>query len=166
MEVQVFNGKEWETLSEKQFKDYYYTYVYCEKTNNYAGQHIGFLHNRCAISLYSHYDFCCGLREIGDISIPSSTDVSEFREKFISLVESNIVFKNVGALTYTRTKDRNNINLQDDTVVEFIEEWPGASKGHWFFNPNSGNMVQQWTLPINQSKQHDYDDDCEEEDGE
>jgi hypothetical protein len=118
------------------------------------------------VAMYSMYLFCCGMREIGSIWISRGVNVEKFREEFINLLQADYNYGTIGSLTYTRTKYGSNYNLQSNEVVRFIEEWPGASAGAWWYNPNSGNMVQQWTLPLNQPSKDTVEDDMYEEDEE
>jgi hypothetical protein len=118
------------------------------------------------VAMHSMYLFCCGMREIGSIWIRPNVNVEKFREEFINLLQADYNYGTIGALTYTRTKNSSNYNWQSNEVVRFIEEWPGASAGAWWYNPNSGNMVQQWTLPLNQPSKDTVEDDMYEEDEE
>lgn len=107
------------------------------------------------------YPFCCGLREIGKAYSErlKLDDVEEARNKVIDFLKACTVFHSIGALTFTCIKDIDGEPLQEESLVAFIEDWPGASAGNWWYNPNSGNMVRQWTLPINQGKKGRYQED-------
>jgi hypothetical protein len=120
--------------------------------------------NGLSLKIQPAYDFCCGVREFGQLYISSRGNVPELRAAFIEAVEKSPLFRNIGALTYTRTKAAAGYSLQDTKEVEFIEQWPGASSGDWFYNPNSGNFVQQWTLPVNQDMQNQQEEEDEPDD--
>ena len=126
-------------------------WVYHATTGDYLGRFLSISGGNITLRMYSMYLFCCGLREIGSIHISYGADVEKIRNEFLQLLKTGEYY-NIGALTYTRTKDGTDFELQTKEVIEFIEKWPGASAGGWFYNPNSGNMVQQWTLPVNQGR--------------
>ena len=142
-----------------------------EKVWFYLAEHNTYLKKsvRCTddcgfqLQIMPAYDFCCGLREFGQLFITSRGNVPELRAAFIEAVEESPLFTNIGALTYTRTLAASGLHLQSTKEIEFIEQWPGASSGNWFYNPNSGNMVQQWTLPVRQN-QLEEDFPCEADD--
>ena len=101
------------------------------------------------------YKQCCGLREIGTfaynytkIFINSIPEVIEAIKKAFS---TSLLFGNIGALTYTLVKNQSD-EYVDNKAAAFVKAWPGASAGDWWYNPNSGNFVQIWTLPINQDR--------------
>jgi len=124
----------------------------------------------CSFNLQPGYDFCCGLREFGalDISWQSSVKI----EDLIALLQKEFkencsVMLNVGALTYTEVNNASG-NLVYEKASELVNAWPGGSVGEWWYNPNSGNYVRIWTLPINQHRvnQPDEDEEYDEEDDE
>jgi hypothetical protein len=143
-------------------------WYYAEEHNTYVKKPVTCEHEGFSLRIMPAYDFCCGVREFGQLFISSSGNVPELRVAFIKAVEKSPLFRNIGALTYTRTRTTTGFNIQDYKEVEFIEQWPGASSGDWFYNPNSSNFVQQWTLPVNQHMQKqreegNYDEEEEDE---
>lgn len=114
------------------------------------------------LTIQTGYDFCCGLREFGELCIFG--DIEEGREELIKdLQRYKDIFRFIGALTYTQVRTKEGDSYSGESVDEFIETWPEASCGDWFFNPNSGNTVRIWTLPITVIKKYRYADDEDEE---
>ena len=110
------------------------------------------------------YRQCCGLREIGTFVYSHSQNFSANVLEIIKTIQeafskSNL-FCNIGALTYTLVKNPNG-HYGDHNAAEFVKAWPGGSAGDWWYNPNSRNHVQIWTLPINQDRQNAVEDDDE-----
>ena len=124
----------------------------------------------CSFTLQPGYDCCCGLREFGSFDIRRQSHVKikdiitllqkEFKENCAAMY-------NVGALTYTEVKSPSGTLVYED-ASELVNAWPGGSVGEWWYNPNSGNYVRIWTLPINQHRANnpDEDEDLYEEDEE
>lgn len=114
------------------------------------------------LTIQTGYDFCCGLREFGEVYIFG--DIEKGREELIKdLQRYQDIFRFIGALTYTQVRDSRGNSYSGESVDEFIETWPEASCGSWFFNPNSGNTVRIWTLPITEIKNYRWAEDEDEE---
>lgn len=124
----------------------------------------------CSFTLQPGYDYCCGLREFGSFEISWKSQVTI--EDVITLLQKEFkenctAMYNVGALTYTEVKYASG-TLVYESASKLVNAWPGGSAGEWWYNPNSGNYVRIWTLPINQHRatQPDEDEDMYEEDEE
>jgi hypothetical protein len=104
------------------------------------------------------YRQCCGLREIGCFEFVSNPNYKEIIETIIDAFSKGIITSDIGALTYTLVR-YNEDYYQDKKAALLMQAWPGASAGDWWYNPNSGNEVQIWTLPINQDRQNAVEDD-------
>ena len=124
----------------------------------------------CSFILQPGYDCCCGLREFGSFDIPWKSRVTI--EDVITLLQKEFkenctAMYNVGALTYTEVKFTSG-TLVYESASKLVNAWPGGSAGEWWYNPNSGNYVRIWTLPINQHRANnpDEDEDLYEEDEE
>jgi hypothetical protein len=110
--------------------------------NEMMGRYLNISNDDFSVRMYSMYQFCCGLREIGNIYVYGNP--AKIREEFITYLQ-NSIYEYIGALTYTRTKTTNGIDLQEEKVIAFIEEWPGATAGGsttptqaiWFSNGRS-----------------------------
>jgi hypothetical protein len=119
-----------------------------------------------AFNIDPMYRQCCGLREIGTFDYGYRQKFSASVPEIIKTIqkafaESNL-FSNIGALTYTLVKYPYD-QYVDDKAAEFVKAWPGATTGDWWYNPNSGNHVQIWTLPINQDRQNEIEGDDKQE---
>lgn len=117
-----------------------------------------------SFTLAGHYQFCCGLRELGHLEVSDVEDMPAL----VSFLHDNLckgIYEHIGALTYTEVKDPDDRFRFGEEVNTFLNCWPKGNAGPWWFNPNSGNMVRIWTLPINQHKLTDYieEEDWEEE---
>jgi len=112
------------------------------------------------------YTQCCGLREIGNFAVYNGhkypVDAKEIVNTICDDFKYGALTECVGALTYTLVKDGFG-NFNEPTAALIMQAWPGASAGDWWYNPNSGNHVQIWTLPINQDRQNALEDDDEQE---
>lgn len=101
------------------------------------------------------YKQCCGLREIGTFAYSyTKSFINSIPEVIVAIEKAfsaSQLFCNIGALTYTLVKNQSD-EYVDNKAAEFVKAWPGASAGDWWYNPNSGNFVQIWTLPINQDR--------------
>ena len=122
--------------------------------------------NRCTFRFRIDplYRQCCGLREIGCFEFLSKPNYKEIIETIIDAFSKGYLTKRVGALTYTLVRYNEDKHHDKDAAL-LMQAWPGASAGDWWYNPNSGNEVQIWTLPINQGKAPSFGD-CEEEEEE
>lgn len=114
------------------------------------------------------YKQCCGLREIGTFYCGHNNSFISRIPEVIKAIEksfsTSILFSNIGALTYTLVKYKRGEYVHEKAAA-FVKAWPGASAGEWWYNPNSGNFVQIWTLPINQARIYvNEDDEIEDED--
>ncbi len=114
------------------------------------------------------YKQCCGLREIGTFHYRYKHGFLGRIPEVIKAIEESFstsnLFSNIGALTYTLVKYKSG-EYFDEKAAAFVKAWPGASAGEWWYNPNSGNFVQIWTLPINQALINvNEDDEIEDED--
>ena len=124
----------------------------------------------CSFTLQPGYDCCCGLREFGNFYNPWNSQVTI--EDVITLLQKEFkenctAMFNVGALTYTEVKYASGTPVFE-SASKLVNAWPGGSAGEWWYNPNSGNYVRIWTLPINQHRANipDEDEDLYEEDEE
>jgi len=99
------------------------------------------------------YMFCCGMREIGHFGGPyqrepfSSAQVEKFRVALCDLLTKNNL-KYIGAFTLTENVSSSGKRLVPLLWQQLIDTWPKASHSEPFYNPNSGNTVVQWILPI------------------
>jgi len=145
-------------------------YVVDNDTAHFTHADLAFLDKRIfSFNIDPMYKQCCGLREIGTFDYGYSQNFSASVPEIIKTIqkafaESNL-FSNIGALTYTLVKYPNGRYLEDQ-AAEFVNAWPGASAGDWWYNPNSGNYVQIWTLPINQHRLTVYENENEYEEEE
>ena len=99
------------------------------------------------LTIAGHYQFCCGLREIGAIEINGDpATIAQYLHD--NLCDG--IYAGIGALTYTEVKDKYDSLVYGEEVSEFLKAWPNGEAGPWWYNPNSGNTVRIWTLPINQ----------------
>lgn len=101
------------------------------------------------------YPFCCGMREIGGFSHGWDTIFRPTAEQALELLQCFYDMRDlpglecIGALTLTEHGSRNSFQSYLPVwVVSLLSVWPEASHGDWFYNPNSGNVVRQWTLPF------------------
>lgn len=142
-------------------------YVIDNDTTKFTHADSDFLDQRLfSFNIDPLYRQCCGLREIGTFDYAYGQVYSPRIPKIIETIQKAFtesrLFTNIGALTYTLVKDSDG-HYVDTNAAEFVMAWPGASTGDWWYNPNSGNHVQIWTLPINQDRQNAVEDDYEEE---
>jgi len=115
--------------------------------------------------LAGHYQFCCGLRELGRVDVSDVEDMPAL----VSFLHDNLCrgsYEYIGALTYTEVKDLDDNFVFGNEVNTFLNCWPNGNAAPWWFNPNSGNMVRIWTLPINQHKLEDLteEEECLDDD--
>jgi hypothetical protein len=100
------------------------------------------------------YMFCCGMREIGHFDGPyqkepfTTAQVEAFRENLCALLIDENNLSGVGAYTLTENFYQNGRRLVPKLWQQLIDTWPKASCSQPFYNPNSGNTVIQWVLPI------------------
>jgi hypothetical protein len=99
------------------------------------------------------YLFCCGMREIGHFDGPYQKEpftidqVKKFREELCDLLNKDYL-EAVGAFTLTENIHFTNRRLVPKLWQQLIDTWPNASCSKPFYNPNSGNTIIQWVLPI------------------
>ena len=99
------------------------------------------------LTIAGNYQFCCGLREIGAIEINGDpATIAQYLHDNLGVG----IYVCIGALTYTEVKDKYDSLVYGEEVSEFLKAWPNGEAGPWWYNPNSGNTVRIWTLPINQ----------------
>ena len=125
-----------------------------------------------AFSMSIGYLFCCGIREIGHFDGPfqkepfTTEQVEKFREALCDLLIDDNNLAGVGAYTLTENVSAVGRRLVPMLWQQLIDTWPKASHSQPFYNPNSGNTVIQWVLPIPGRTTRDefYADSSDEED--
>ncbi len=147
LSLRYFNHDEYTTSTTKQYRDKdgdlvaYQSYYLGHPMDVYndSGSRL--------FRIWPQYAQCCGMREIGWLN---EGCMSEVKEAMLQLVK--VGFPLIGCLTYTEVFYGDMDFPLYPEVTEMLERWEGVSYGALWYNPNSGNMVRQVTLPVNQDK--------------
>lgn len=99
-------------------------------------------------------DTCCGIREYCNFEW-GTLKGSEFKEVFAAIkakFEEDAHENRYGFvhLTLLRTKDHQGRwrSTHPGWFLLFLKQYPGATHSEWRANPNTGNKLQFWVLPV------------------
>ena len=96
------------------------------------------------------YPFCCGMREIGNFYTTAFDKNYEPEDIMKAMLNALLpMLPYIGAFTLTEHCQRySGVSRLPKWVQQLIAAWPGANHAQPFYNPNSGNVIKQWVLPI------------------
>lgn len=132
-------------------------YYYGSSLPSYTKTYYNLVDNEKVIGMFSFsigYMFCCGMREIGGFDGPygkepfPTDEVEQFRAALCDLLTDDNDLGGVGAFTLTEHIYPSGRRFIPMLWQQLIDTWPKASHSNPFYNPNSGNNVIQWILPI------------------
>jgi hypothetical protein len=101
------------------------------------------------ISFGTYGGSCCGITELCEFMFDFDTTVEEFLPEFIKGLADYGETKAKGIVHLTLTKHpRGKHPYQPQWFIDTLAKYPDAIHGPWIYNPNSGNFIQMWMLPL------------------
>ena len=125
--------------------------IYNERNQSYSRTTICVNNDNYTAYFYikAGYDFCCGVREIHGINTRNPQALVDLLKEFAESGEMSF-----GAYTYAYVEDSSGGDYY--YAKPFLDLYPNATKGAPFYNPNSGNTITIYTLPIYNTRDEYY----------
>lgn len=97
----------------------------------------------------TYADGCCGIVEYFNFTIREKLFEGEEKECLDALTEQLRYQARQCAFIHLTLSRRKTVKAeQPEWFVQFLNNWPQATFSDWRVNPNTGNSLQFWLLPV------------------